>query len=362
MPFERPHLRFAWPSPLHPPANANATRYRYVCGIPTSSRCAPAPRHRLPRLPRVSPQSTSPRKPAPNPKLESSPEPKSLSLSIALLPTTTTSPRISTGPQRAAACSRIRPTPTPPRAPRPPHVSRHPKRCTQPRRSVISSSSLLPALRSSRALPGHPPHTYSPLEQMQFVESLNNAFSVAALKPDVSTYENTYPSSFDLPPAYPNGTMYYSESAPFTVRPCSPTFTSACVPYSGGYMQAPQYVHQPLEVQSNVQYLLPGPTYSVQPVPMNGHPSIIAPRPSPATWPRSPAIAQRLEHAANNADHSHQFLLVGNPEKAQDADAGELDGPKKNRKKPPALSCYFCRHRKIRCCEISQPGEEKRCK
>ena len=191
---------------------------------------------------------------------------------------------------------------------------------------------------------------------MQFVESLNNAF---AIKQD---YENAYPSSFDFPSTYAGGTTYYSETAPFNVRTCSPTFTSACLPYSAGYLQLPQYVHQPPEVQSNVQYLLPGPPYSVQPTPMNGHPSIIAPRPSLASWPRSPAIAQRLEHAADNVDHSHQFLLVGNPDKAQDADAGDLDGSKKNRKKPPALSCYFCRHRKIRCCEISQPGEEKRCK
>jgi len=196
---------------------------------------------------------------------------------------------------------------------------------------------------------------------MQFVESLNNAFSVAAVKQDIPTYENTYPSSFDLHPVYPNGPMYQYETAQYTVRPCSPTFTSASVPYSAGYIQ-PQYVHQPLDMQSNVQYLLPGPSYSVQPTVMNGHPSIIAPRPSPASWPRSPAIAQRLEHAADNVDHPHQFLLVGNPDKVQDAESGDLDGSKKNRKKPPALSCYFCRHRKIRCCEVSQPGEEKRCK
>lgn len=193
---------------------------------------------------------------------------------------------------------------------------------------------------------------------MQFVESLNDAFQVASMKQDIPTYENPYPSSFDFQLAYPNCATYYSEAAPFIARPCSPTLTSACVPYPA----QPQYVHQPLEVQSNAQYLLPGPSYSVQPTVMNGHPSIIAPRPSLASWPRSPAIAQRLEHAADNVDHPHQFLLVGNPDKAQDAESGDLDGSKKNRKKPPALSCYFCRHRKIRCCEISQPGEEKRCK
>jgi len=198
---------------------------------------------------------------------------------------------------------------------------------------------------------------------MQFVESLNNAFSVAAMKQDIPPYESTYPSSFDLHPVYPNSTMYYSEAPPFTVRPYSPTLTSACAPsYPPGYLQ-PQYVHQPLEVHSNGQYLLQGPSYSVQPTVMNGHPSIIAPRPSlAASWPRSPAIAQRLEHAADNVDHSHPFLLVGNPDKVHDAESGDLDGSKKNRKKPPALSCYFCRHRKIRCCEVSLPGEEKRCK
>ena len=211
---------------------------------------------------------------------------------------------------------------------------------------------------------GHHPHTYSPLEQMQFVESLNNAFSVAAMKQDIPPYEISYPSSFDLHPGYPNSAMYYSETAQFTVRPCSPTLTSACAPYPPSYLQPQQqqYVHQPMEIQSNMQHLLPGPSYSVQPTVMNGHPSIIAPRPSLAGWPRSPAIAQRLEHAADSVDHSHQFLLVGSPDKVQDAESGDLDGSKKNRKKPPALSCYFCRHRKIRCCEISQPGEEKRCK
>ena len=226
------------------------------------------------------------------------------------------------------------------------------------------SSSFFSPLRSSQPIfLAHHPHTYSPLEQMQFVESLNNAFSVAAMKQDIPPYETTYPSSFDLHPVYPNSSaMYYPEPAQYTVRPCSPSLTSACAPYPPGYLQQPHYVHQPLEMQSNVQHLLPGPSYSVQPTVMNGHPSIIAPRPSLAGWPRSPAIAQRLEHAADTVDHSHQFLLVGNPDKVQDADSGDLDGSKKNRKKPPALSCYFCRHRKIRCCEISQPGEEKRCK
>jgi hypothetical protein len=227
------------------------------------------------------------------------------------------------------------------------------------------SSSFFPPLSAHPShFSGHP-HTYSPLEQMQFVESLNNAFS---MKQDIPPYEPSYPSSFDFHPGYPNSTMYYSETAQFTVRPCSPTLTSACAPYPPNYLQ-PQYVHQPLEIQSNMQHghLLPGPSYSVQPqqqqpTDMNGHPSIIAPRPSLAGWPRSPAIAQRLEHAADTVDHSHQFLLVGSPDKVQDAESGDLDGSKKNRKKPPALSCYFCRHRKIRCCEISQPGEEKRCK
>lgn len=264
------------------------------------------------------------------------------------------------------ACSRIKGTPTLHRVQRPHHVSLLPKLFIQPRFSVYTFFCILhPSLLTPTHLSGHPPHTYSPLEQMQFVESLNNAFSVAAMKQDIPTYESTYPSSFDLHPVYPNSTMYYSETAQFTVRPYSPTLTSACAPYPPTYLQSqpqPHYVHQPLEIQSNMQHLLPGPSYSVQPTVMNGHPSIIAPRPSLAGWPRSPAIAQRLEHAADTVDHSHQFLLVGTPDKVQDAESGDLDASKKIRKKPPALSCYFCRHRKIRCCDISEAGEAKRCK
>jgi hypothetical protein len=226
----------------------------------------------------------------------------------------------------------------------------------------ISSPCHLNSPLTQNRFVGQQPHTYSPLEQMQFVESLTNAFTVATMKQDVPAYENTYTQSFDLPPAYQNSTMYYSEAAPFNLRSWSPTFTSPCVPYPPGYIQ-PQYVgHQLPEVQPNLQYPPPGPSYSVQPTIMNGHPSIIAPRPSLASWPRSPVIAQRLEHAADNVDHSHQFHLPGNSDKLQDAESRDLDGSKKSRKKPPALSCYFCRHRKIRCCEISQPGEEKRCK
>ena len=155
LPFEPPHLRFAWPNPLHPtcsPAclphlpriysprclsNTNSLTRRWRS--PPSTPSTPPNKIFLSTSHFISTRSLAPlilTPPFGYLLTSLPPERKSPSLLIDRLHTTTTSIQIQIGP-RVVACSKIRATPTPHRVLKPHHVWLHPKLFTQLRLSVI---------------------------------------------------------------------------------------------------------------------------------------------------------------------------------------------------------------------------------